>query len=147
MLTSRLVQLFPDRTDLRQLASSLSDERQSYTRQQEEQRKAAEARAATKEFTLRHRHVMGLQSFQPVYGFCEGILRITPDGVARFDCTRGDARGHCHHVVFNAADLREAQLKNDGTLHVATRSGNFDFQGNSASIQGAADAFHAMSSK
>jgi ribosomal protein L40E len=147
MLASRLMQLFPERTDLRQLGSSLGDERQAYTRQQEEQRKAAEAKAATKEFVLRHRHVMGLQGFQPVYGFCEGMLRITPDGVARFDCTRGDARGHCHHLVFTSADIREIQLKTDGTLHLAARSGNFDFLGDTAAIQGAAGAFHALSGK
>jgi ribosomal protein L40E len=147
MLTSRLVQLFPERADLRQLANSLGDERQTYTRQQEEQRKAADANAATKEFALRHRHVMGLQGFQPVYGFCEGVLRISPDDGARFDCTRGDARGHCHHLVFTPADIREIQLKNDGTLHLAARSGNFDFLGNNAAIQGAASALHALSGK
>jgi hypothetical protein len=147
MLASRLMQLFPERADLRQLGSSLGDERQAYTRQQEEQRKAAEAKAATKEFALRHRHVMGLQGFQPVYGFCEGMLRIAPDGVARFDCTRGDARGHCHHLVFTSADIRDIQLKTDGTLHLAARSGNFDFLGDNAAIQGAAAAFHTLSGK
>ncbi|HEX3095274.1 MAG TPA: hypothetical protein VHW72_21725 [Candidatus Angelobacter sp.] len=147
MLTSRLMQLFPDRTDLRQLGSSLGEERQGYTRQQEEHRKATEARAATKKFVLRHRHVMGLQGFQPVYGFCEGILRITPDGVARFDCTRGDARGRCHHVVFSSGDIREVQLKNDGTLHLGARSGNFDFQGDNAAVQGATEALRTLSSK
>jgi cytoskeletal protein RodZ len=147
MLASRLMQLFPERADLRQLGSSLGDERQAYTRQQEEQRKAAEAKAATKEFPLRHRHVMGLQGFQPVYGFCEGMLRITPDGVARFDCTRCDARGHCHHLVFSAADIKDIQLKNDGTLHLAARSGNFDFLGDNAATQGVAASLHALSGK
>lgn len=146
-LTSRLMQLFPDRADLRQLGRSLSDEQQAYARQQEEQRKIAEAKAATKEFMLQHRHVMGLQGFQPVYGFCQGILRITPDGVARFDCTRGDARGRCHHLVFTPADIRDIQLKNDGTLHVAARSGNFDFLGNNTAIQDAASALHALSGR
>ncbi len=82
-----------------------------------------------------------------VYGFCEGMLRITPDGVARFDCTRGDARRHCHHLSFTSADIREIQIKNDGTLHLTAHSGNFDFLGDSASIQSAATALHSMSTR
>ncbi len=147
MLQSRLMQLFPDRTELQQMGSSIADEQQAYSRQLEQQRKAEEFKAQSKEFSLQHRHVLGLQGFQPVYSYCEGVLRITPDGIARFDCTRGDARGRCDHLSFTASDLRDIQLKKDGMLHLAGRSGNADFQADAATIQGALDALRNMKSK
>jgi hypothetical protein len=143
-LISRLIQLFPERADLRQLANSLSQEQHNYARQLQQQRKAEELRAATKEFRLFHRHIMGLQGFRPVYGYCQGVLRITPDGMARFDCTRPDAQGRCHHLVFSASDIRDVELKNNGLLHLEAGSGKFDFQGSNAAIQGAADALRSL---
>lgn len=145
-LLSKLTQLFPDRPELQQMASSITEEQRAYTRQMEQQRKAEELKAQTKEFRLQHRHFMGLQNqnFNPAYGYCAGVLRITPDGTAKFDCTQADARGRCDHLTFTAADIRELQLKNNGSLHLVLRSGNFDFFSSPATLQAAADALHAL---
>ena len=159
-LLSRLIQLFPDRTELQQMGSSLADEQQAYNRQLEQQRKAqelytrqlelqrkaAEFKTQTKVFRLRHRHFLGLQSqnLNAAYGYCEGVLRITPDGAAKFDCTRADAGGRCDHLSLTGEDIKEIQVKNDGVLHLGLRSGKFDFMADQATIQAAADALSSI---
>jgi len=149
MLLSRLMQLFPDRTELQQMGSSIGDEQQAYNRQLEQQRKADEFKAQTKEFRLQHKHFMGLQNqnLNPAYGYCQGIMRVTPDGTARFDCTQADARGRCDHLVFTGADIKDLQLKNNGMLHLALRSGNVDFMADPTTIQAAADALRRLGHK
>jgi type IV pilus assembly protein PilA len=138
---SRLMQLFPDRAELRQMSSAISQEQDSYNRQVDQQRKAEALRAQTKQFRLRHRHVLGLgPGFKPMYAYCEGILRITPDARAQFDCTSADPRGRCDHFSLNRNELQNLRMNNDGGLHVETRSGKFDFYGDSGSIQGASQA-------
>jgi len=147
-LLAKLLPLFPDRAELQQMNAAIRQEQQQQeesAKQVERQRQEAELRAQTKQFALRHRHVIGLQSLKPVYSFCEGILRITPDGIARFDCTRTeDPRGRCDHVVFSAGDIRGVRANNDGSLRLAARSGNFDFYGDSSAIQGSLEALRTL---
>lgn len=145
-LLAKLTPLFPRSQELQQMNTTIRQEQEEYAKQIERQRQEAELRAQTKQFALRHRHVVGLQSLKPIYSYCEGILRITPDGIARFDCTRtADQRGRCDHVIFNAGDVKELRLNSDGSLHLAARSsGNFDFYGNPSAIQGSLDALRGL---
>lgn len=123
---------FPDHTELRQLQDDIHQEQQHYTQQTEEKRRQAELLAQTKKFPVQHRHGVG-------GSFCTGIITVTPDGVAKYDCTTGDSGGRCEHVIFAAGSLKEVKLKGDGSLHIAThQQGNFDFSGADFTIKDAA---------
>jgi hypothetical protein len=87
-----------------------------------------------------------MQGFRPQYSYCEGILKITPDGIARFDCTRTeDPRGRCDHIVLNRGNIREVRANRDGSIRVATTSsGNLDFYGDPSAIQGSMSALQTL---
>jgi double zinc ribbon protein len=119
----QLASNFPDHTELRQMQDDIHREQQRYTTQIAEQRRQAELQAQTKKFAVQHRHGAGSS-------FCTGIITVTPDGVAKYDCNTADSSGRCEHVTFAAGSLKEVKLKGDGSLHVATRQqGNYDFSG------------------
>ncbi len=146
-LLARLIPLFPDHPELQQMSANVRQDQEAFARQVEQQQKAEELQAQTKQFSLRHRHVVGL-GFPPVYAYCEGFLKITPDGMARFDCTRTtDPNGRCDHLVFRTGDLRELRTNKDGSLHMATQSGKFDFYGDSGSIQESLNALQSLVGK
>ena len=125
---------FPDHTELRQMQDDIHQEQQKYTQQQEDQRRQAEKATQVKKIAVQHRHGVGSN-------FCTGIITVNPDGTARYDCTTADGGGRCEHVAFGAGSLKEAKIKGDGSLHVATRqSGNFDFVGGDMNLKDAAAA-------
>jgi len=97
-----------------------------------------ELEAQTKRFQFRHRHVAPIiDNNGNTISYCTGTLTVTPDGTVRYDCTSSnDPRGRCDHVTFPPGSLKEAKLKGDGSLHLASRqSGNFDFYGDANSVQ------------
>ncbi len=144
----KLTLLFPDRFELQQMTVTIHQEQDEYAKQIERQRAAADFQARTKQFFLRHRHVSLGQNLDVVKAYCEGILKITPDGVARYDCNRSnDPQGRCDHIVFNSGDIKEFRLNNDGSLHLALRSGNFDFFGDPGAIQGSLEALRGLAHK
>jgi hypothetical protein len=125
---------FPDHTELRQMQDDIHQEQQKYTQQQEDQRRQAEKATQVKKIAVQHRHGVGSN-------FCTGIITVNPDGTARYDCTTADGGGRCEHVAFGTGSLKEAKIKGDGSLHVATRqSGNFDFVGGDMNLKDAAAA-------
>jgi hypothetical protein len=143
---TKLGSLFPDRPELAQMSLTIRQEQQEYAKQLERQRQEAEFQAQTKQFLLRHRHVVGVQGFKPLYSYCEGFLRVTPDDIARFDCTRtADPKGRCDHVVLTAGDIKEVRPNRDGSIRLVTASsGNFDFYGDPSAIQGSMDALRTI---
>jgi hypothetical protein len=144
-LLEKLIPLFPDRAELPQMREAIQREQDTSVRLPSP---PPPPPAQPKEFLLRHRHVIGLQNLKPVYSYCEGVLRITPDGLARFDCSRtADPRGRCDHVVFSAGDIQEVRANNDGSLHLAARSGNFDFYGNASVIESSLGALRTLARK
>jgi hypothetical protein len=129
-----LANAFPDHPELKQMQSDIQQEEHKYTQQQEEQRHQAELQAQTKKFGVQHRHGTGSS-------FCTGVITVTPDGSARYDCSTADSQGRCDHVAFTPGSLKEVKVRSDGSLHVATRqSGNFDFVGSDGPIKDAATA-------
>lgn len=137
-LIFELAGLFPEHSELRQLQADVQQEEQKLTQQQEEQRRQAELQAKTKKFAVQHRHGTG-------NSFCIGLITITPDGTARYDCNTADSGGRCEHVVFGAGSLKEVKVRGDGSLHVATRGqGNFDFSGGEFAIKDAAGSLGAL---
>jgi hypothetical protein len=146
LLTS-LKPLFPDRPVLAQMSSEVQQEQAEYANQLDRQRKAAEFQAQTKQFSLRHRHLLGIRGIRPVYSYCEGIFKVTPDGVARFDCTRtADPRGRCDHFVLNAGDIKELKSSRDGSIIrvVTSTAGNLDFEGDASAVQGVLVALQTL---
>ena len=128
----QLASSFPEHTELRQLQDDIHQEQQHYTQQQEEQRRQAELQAQIKKFAVQHRHGTGGT-------FCTGLITVTPDGVAKYDCNTADSGGRCEHVVFQTGSLKEVKVRGDGSMHVATRQqGNFDFIGGEFAIKDAA---------
>lgn len=138
---SQLYQLssnFPEHTELKQMQDDIRQEQQHYTQQMEEQRRQAELLAQTKKFAVQHRHGTGSN-------FCNGLITVTPDGVAKYDCTTADSGGRCEHVTFAPGSLKEVKLKGDGSLHLATRQqGNFDFSGGDFAMKDAAAALSPL---
>lgn len=131
-LIFELAGYFPDHPELRQMQGEIQQEEQRYTQQQEQQRRQAELQAQTKRFPVQHRHGTGST-------FCTGIITVTADGVARYDCSTADPQGRCEHVTFTPGSLKEVKVRSDGSLHVATRqSGNFDFFGSDSTMKDAA---------
>lgn len=129
---------FPEHIELRQLQDDIHQEQQHFTQQQEEQRRQAELQAQIKKFAVQHRHGTGSSS-------CTGLITVTPDGVAKYDCNTADSGGRCEHVVFAAGSLKEVKLRGDGSLHVATRQqGNFDFIGGEFALKEAAANLGAL---
>ena len=145
-LLSKLGSLFPDRPELKQMSLDVRQEQQEYAKQLEREEQAKVIQAQTKQFPLRHRHLVGVQGFRPQYSYCEGFLKITPDGVAKFDCTRTeDPRGRCDHIVLNAGDIKEVRPNRDGSIRlVTTSSGNFDLYGDPSAVQGSMNALQTL---
>src|SRR5260370_777241 len=79
-LLARLIPLFPDHPEPQQMSANVRQDKEAFARQVEQQQKAEELQAQTKQFSLRHRPVVGL-GFTPVYAYCEWVLKITPDGM------------------------------------------------------------------
>ncbi len=130
----QLASSFPEHAELRQLQDDIHQEQQHYTQQLEEQRRQSELQAQTKKFAVQHKHGTGSS-------FCTGIITVTADGVAKYDCSTADNGGRCEHVVFPAGSLKEVKLKGDGSLHVASRQqGNYDFSGGDFAMRDAAAA-------
>lgn len=127
----QLASNFPEQAELRQLQDDIAKEQQGYTKQVEEQRRQAELATRIKKIAVQHRHGVGSN-------FCTGIITVTPDGTAKYDCTTADNGGRCEHVTFAPGSLKEAKLRGDGSLHVATRqAGNFDFVGGDMNLKDA----------
>jgi hypothetical protein len=128
------------------MSLDVRQEQQEYAKQLEREQQAKVIQEQTKQFPLRHRHLVGMQGFRPVYSYCEGFLRITPDGIARFDCTRtADPRGRCDHMVLNAGDIKEVRPNRDGSMRlVTTASGNFDLYGDPSATQGSMSALQTL---
>src|SRR5260370_20844725 len=121
-LLARLIPLFPDHPELQQMSANVRQDQEAFARQVEQHHKAAELHAQTKHSSLRHRHAVGL-GFPPVYAYCEGFLKITPDGMARFDCTRTtDPNGRCDHLVFRTAALPALRTHKARSLHMHPQS-------------------------
>jgi hypothetical protein len=144
-LINRLAALFPDHQELAQMSIDIRQEQQEYAKQVERERQAAELQAQTKQFPLRHRHLVKV-GFPPVYAYCYGVLKITPDGIARFDCTRtDDPRGRCDHIVLSPGNIKEVRANRDGSIRVATTSsGNLDFYGDTSAVQGSLNALQTL---
>jgi hypothetical protein len=145
-LLSRLGSLFPGHPELEQMSSAIRQEQQEYAKQLELQRQAAEFQAQTKQFQLRHRRLVTMRGFKPVYSYCDGVLKITPDGIARFDCTRtDDPRGRYDHLVLNPGDIKDVRPNRDGSVRViTTSSGNLDFYGDPSAVQGSLNALQTL---
>jgi hypothetical protein len=145
-LLGKLGSLFPDHPEIEQMSSTIRQEQQEHAKELERQRQAAVFQAQTKQFPLRHRHLVGMQGFRPVYSYCEGSLEITPDGIATFDCTRtADPGGHGEHIVLNAGDIKEVRPNRDGSIRLATTSsGNLDFYGDPSAVQGSLNALQIL---
>lgn len=140
---SLLIRYFPERHDLLQMPDDIRQKQEMHNQQIEEDRKNAELEARTKRFQFRHRHVAPfLNNTGSNVSFCQGTLMVTPDGVVRYDCTNtGDPQGRCDHAVLPQGSLKEARLKADGSLHLASRqSGNYDFYGDTNVVQQALSA-------
>jgi hypothetical protein len=130
----QLASNFPDHTELRQMQDDIQQDQQRYTQQMAEQSHQAELQAQTKKFAVQHRHGTGSNS-------CTGIITVSPDGTAKYDCTTADSGGRCEHVAFGMGSLKEVKLRGDGSLHVAShQQGNFDFTGGDFAVRGAAAA-------
>lgn len=135
---SQLTHYFPGRSELQQIPSTIQQEEQKYNQQLEQQRRQAELEAQTKHFQFRHRHVTAFAvNSNSAVSFCTGTLTVTPDGTVRYDCSSSnDPQGRCDHITFPPGSLKEAKLKGDGSLHLASRqSGNFDFYGDANNVQ------------
>lgn len=135
---TQLTQYFPGRPELQQIPSTIQQEEQKYNQQLEQQRRQAELEAQTKHFQFRHRHVTAFAvNSNSAVSFCTGTLTVMPDGTVRYDCSiSNDPQGRCDHVTFPPGSLKEAKLKGDGSLHLASRqSGNFDFYGDANNVQ------------
>jgi ribosomal protein L40E len=145
-LLTKLKTLFPDHPELEQMTLMIQQEQQEHAKPPERQLQKVEPQMQTKQFLLRHRHMVGVQGFKPLYSYCEGFLSIAANGTARFDCTRtADPRGRCDHVALNPGDIKEVRPNRDGSIHLVTASsGNLDFYGDPSAIQGATDALRAV---
>lgn len=135
---TQLAHYFPGRPELQQIPSTIQQEEQKYNQQVEQQRRQAEREAQTKRFQFRHRHVaVFVGNNNSAVSFCTGTLTVMPDGTVRYDCSNSDdPQGRCDHVTFPPGSLKEAKLKSDGSLHLASRqSGNFDFYGAADKVQ------------
>jgi hypothetical protein len=136
---SQLAHFFPDRAEVQQMAGTVQQEQLAYTQQIEQQRRQAELDAQTKRFQFRHRHIAAFinNNTGSIESFCTGTLTVNPDGTVRYDCTSSDdPRGRCDHVTFPVGSLKEAKLRNEGWLHLASRqSGNFDLIGDANSVR------------
>lgn len=137
----QLASNFPDHAELRQLQDDVHSEQQAYTQQLEDQRKKAEAASRVQKFAVQHRHGVG-------NSFCTGIITVNADGTARYDCSTADGGGRCEHVTFAPGSLKEAKIRGDGSLHVATKqAGNYDFVGGSMNLKDAATALGSLVGK
>ncbi|MBS1840457.1 MAG: zinc ribbon domain-containing protein [Acidobacteria bacterium] len=145
---AKLASLFPDHAQIPPLINNIREDQAAYNRQIEQQKKAELLEEQTRQFTVRHRHLVRLVNFKPVYAYCEGTLKVTPDAITRFDCTSTtDPSGRCDHLNFPAGNIQEAHLNSDGTLHLSTRSGKFDFYGDANGIQSALQSSGALTHK
>jgi hypothetical protein len=137
-LNSRLVVLFPSDAELQQAGLAIQQEQQQYLEQLAQNRRQAELGAQTKQFHFRHRHATPfVVSNNSAVSFCTGTLTVRSDGTVRYDCSStNDPQGRCDHVTFPPGSLKEAKLKADGSLHLASRqAGTFDFYGDANSVQ------------
>jgi hypothetical protein len=137
-LIFELAGYFPDHSELRQMQGDVQQEEQKHTQQLDQQRKQTESQTQVKKFAVQHRHGTGSS-------FCTGIISITPDGTAHYDCSTADSGGRCEHVTFTAGSLKEVKVRGDGSLHVAShQQGNFDFSGAEFAIKDSAAALGAL---
>jgi hypothetical protein len=127
-LVNKLMQFYPARSELVSLKAQLD---------REQQQQAAEIQV--KQFIVQHRHVLFDNSGNMAQAYCVGVLLIAPDASARFDCTTTfDPQGRCDHVFLPTGSIKEVKFLKNGLLHVATHhSGNLDFYGDAANLQGA----------
>jgi len=127
-LVNQLMQFYPARSELVSLKAQL---------EREQQQQAAEAQL--KQFIVQHRHVLFDNSGNMAQAYCVGVLVVAPDASARFDCTMTfDPQGRCDHVILPTGSIKEVKFLKNGLLHVATHhSGNLDFYGDAANLQGA----------
>jgi murein DD-endopeptidase MepM/ murein hydrolase activator NlpD len=100
-------------------------------------------------FRVRHRHMgsdaRGKVSFVPSY--CEGELRVTPDGDIEYVCERADrVRSRCERGTF--PPIKEVRLRDDGGLRIVLmQGGNWDFYAAMGDIRAAYDAISALVNK
>jgi hypothetical protein len=89
-------------------------------------------------FSVQHRHVSLVGPGSDAIYYCSGDLSISADGTVRYDCTQtDDPSGRCDHVSIPPGSLKQAKVGYNG-LHLATNGrGNFDFVGDSGTINAA----------
>jgi len=135
---NKLIPYYPARIELVSLRSQI---------QAEEQREVAEAQL--KKFVLEHRHIVFANNGAMQQAYCVGVLVLSGDGTARFDCVNSfDPQGRCDHVVFPAGAIKNVKFMANGLLHVATHhAGNYDFYGESAALQGAYQELGLMATR
>jgi hypothetical protein len=137
-LVNQLMQFYPARSELVSLKSQLETE---------QQQQASEAQL--NRFVLQHRHVLFDNSGNMAQAYCVGVLVVAPDASARFDCTMTfDPQGRCDHVLLPTGSIKEVKFLKNGLLHIATHhSGNLDFYGDAANLQGAYQGLGALARK
>ncbi len=142
---NRLTTLFPEKSELYSLKQGIVNEQQQYAEEQDRLRKDQERQrieAQFKRFTFRHRHMYAKQGdiIPTLQAWCIGVLTVEPAGTVRFDCERTEDpyRGVCDHVVFPPGSIKN--LRTGGNLHLSAQGRNWDFFGDSGSIQGAYEA-------
>ena len=137
-LVNKLMQFYPARSELVSLKAQL---------EREQQQQAAEAQL--KQFIVQHRHVLFDNNGNVAQAYCVGVLVVAPDASARFDCTMTfDPQGRCDHVSLPTGSIKEVKFLKNGLLHVATHhSGNLDFYGDAANLQGAYQGLEPLARK
>ena len=135
---NKLISFYPTRTELVSLRSQI---------QAQQQREVAEAQL--KKFILEHRHIIFANNGAMQQAYCVGVLVLSPDGTARFDCINTfDPQGRCDHLVFPVGAIKNVKFMANGLLHVATRhAGNYDFYGEAAALQGAYQGLGLMATR
>ncbi len=144
---TELTHYFPDRSEVQQLATTIQQEQQKYAEQVDQARHQAEVAAQTKTFQFRHRHISAFVTNNgSAITFCSGTLTVTPDGSVRYTCTStNDPKGRCDQVAFPAGSLKDAKVRSDGSLHLASpQFGNYDFYGDPGSVQQALAAISPL---
>lgn len=106
----------------------------------------APASAPTQQtFSVQHRHISLLGAGSDAIYYCSGDLSVSADGTVRYDCTQtDDPSGRCDHVSIPPGSLKQAKVGYNG-LHLATNGrGNFDFVGDSGTINAALKAISPL---
>lgn len=100
-------------------------------------------------FRVKHRHMgpdaRGNVSF--VASYCEGELRVTPEGNVEYICDRPDTvRSRCERGRF--PPIKQVVLREDGGLRIMLmQGGNWDFYGSHADIKAVYEAISAFVTK